>query len=105
MRISDWSSDVCSSDLIIPSFLVDPRLLQAAQRGRSRRRFRNEPDLLEAGILHRVDHPADALIRRVDVAADMHFGEIVFGDVLRSEESRVGQECVSSCKSLWSLYH
>src|SRR3546814_570380 len=45
--------------------------LEAAQRGRTRRRFRNEPDLLETGILHRVDHPADALVRRVDVAADM----------------------------------
>src|SRR3546814_16533353 len=62
--------------------------LEAAQRGRTRRRFRNEPDLLETGILHRVDHPADALVRRVDVAADMHFGEVIFGDVLRAEIGR-----------------
>src|SRR3546814_1753691 len=62
MRISDWSSDVCSSDL-----------------ARARSRFGNEPDLLEAGILHRIDHAADALVRRVHVAADMHFGEVQIG--------------------------
>src|SRR3546814_13332575 len=41
---------------------------------------------METGILHRVDHPADALVRRVDVAADMHFGEVIFGDVLRAAD-------------------
>src|SRR3546814_11434496 len=29
MRISDWSSDVCSSDLIRPNRVTDPRLVAA----------------------------------------------------------------------------
>src|SRR3546814_5247524 len=82
MRISDWSSDVCSSDLITER----TDALEAAQRARPRRGFGNEPDLLETGILHRIDDPADALVRRVDVAADMHFGEILFGNILRAAD-------------------
>src|SRR3546814_4539950 len=61
MRISDWSSDVCSSDL-------DHRLLHAGQ------------------------NPAvdpDVVVRRPG----------------RSEERRVGKECVSTCRSRWSPYH
>ncbi len=38
--------------------------------------FGNEPDLLEAGHLHREDGAADAAVRRVDVGADMHLGQI-----------------------------
>src|SRR3546814_3372456 len=73
MRISDWSSDVCSSDLrLSDAFLVidDEFLRQDVQ------------DLL----IRRNRHGA----RRVD-----H----------RSEERRVGKECVSTCRSRWSPYH
>src|SRR3546814_3967041 len=62
MRISDWSSDVCSSDL--PSWPV-PR-----------------PSIISRGL---------RCSRRVDQA--------------RSEERRVGKECVSTCRSRWSPYH
>src|SRR3546814_2017767 len=72
MRISDWSSDVCSSDL-------KP----------SRRYFFDEP-LDRAGLFHS-DH-------RVVVAAHTKIGH-------RSEERRVGKECVSTCRSRWSPYH
>ena len=30
---------------------------------------------------------------------------ILFGFVPRSEERRVGKECVSTCRSRWSPYH
>src|SRR3546814_1246088 len=65
MRISDWSSDVCSSDLRVPSHphLVDPR--EAASR----------------------DFTSPKSGPR------------------RSEERRVGKECVSTCRSRWSPYH
>src|SRR3546814_6798977 len=79
MRISDWSSDVCSSDL--------------GQQGHPSARFwhlaggpcshgqgsRRQPDLLQ----RQQRDPG----RR------------------RSEERRVGKECVSTCRSRWSPYH
>src|SRR3546814_7187695 len=66
MRISDWSSDVCSSDLQH----LSPGLGQpAGGHGAS-----------EAGA----DND------RIET---------------RSEERRVGKECVSTCSSWWSPYH
>src|SRR3546814_14675586 len=78
MRISDWSSDVCSSDL---------PLLHLLRPGR--RRWRR-------GSLHDLpaDHPD---LRGVLFPAD--------SSAARSEERRVGKECVSTCRSRWSPYH
>src|SRR3546814_3763103 len=73
MRISDWSSDVCSSDLAARMGLVIG------------------PGALEAGQEAVVDVDGAARQRRA------HFR--------RSEERRVGKECVSTCKSRWSSYH
>src|SRR3546814_3810655 len=66
MRISDWSSDVCSSDLDGPFF--------------------------ESGF-YPLEAPVDP------------FWAIRAGLELRSEERRVGKECVSTCRSRWSPYH
>src|SRR3546814_6017194 len=63
MRISDWSSDVCSSDLKLDA--------------------------------------TDQEIRAS--AAELGLGDWLDG--LRSEERRVGKECVSTCRSRWSPYH
>src|SRR3546814_8337409 len=90
MRISDWSSDVCSSDLHIAvrQFLRDHRgdpqvdLLLAVDRAGS--------DV--AGVGAEVQQ----------VAAVDAFREHV---VQRSEERRVGKECVSTCRYRWSPYH
>src|SRR3546814_12739345 len=62
MRISDWSSDVCSSDLV---------WRHHAWRGRP------------SGSCH----------------------ELRAQSPVRSEERRVGTECVSTCRSRWSPYH
>src|SRR3546814_8379794 len=69
MRISDWSSDVCSSDL--------------APRHQSLKRLRAGP------------------------AMRTPFDEFSGGapSRRRSEERRVGKECVSTCRSRWSPYH
>src|SRR3546814_1356172 len=78
MRISDWSSDVCSSDLqlnglvsltteFIPDFIVE--YLDSTIRFRSQ---------------------------------FAHFNSMLGW---RSEERRVGKECVSTCRSRWSPYH
>src|SRR3546814_9983219 len=74
MRISDWSSDVCSSDLD-RGIAVRPVADQ-----------RDDPRLVERR-LHRIALDRAGLVR------------------LRSEERRVGKECVSTCRSRWSPYH
>src|SRR3546814_7706642 len=79
MRISDWSSDVCSSDLIGRAFGGDAKLgIFAAHR----------LQILLARLL-------DDLQQRTE--------EFDIGT--RSEERRVGKECVSTCRSRWSPYH
>src|SRR3546814_7400058 len=76
MRISDWSSDVCSSDLAAP-----PARDDVVERLR----------VIVAGI--------DAA-----GAAKLHAVVRAGVDQLRSEERRVGKECVSTCRSRWSPY-
>src|SRR3546814_14892961 len=72
MRISDWSSDVCSSDLLPDQ----PFALRSALSG--------YPELTEQrGVANSVC----TALRRA-----------------RSEERRVGKECVSTCRSRWSPY-
>src|SRR3546814_7568189 len=66
MRISDWRSDVCSSDLVTCPRSLWPR-------------------------------PNAGLVPRPEVPLGI--------STSRSEERRVGQECVSTCRSRWSPYH
>src|SRR3546814_16381934 len=73
MRISDWSSDVCSSDLPRRFEWGSDRLL--------------EPEFFG----HRV--------------RDRQSGDGTTGIGGRSEERRVGKECVSTCRSRWSPDH
>src|SRR3546814_5119359 len=72
MRISDWSSDVCSSDLIL------------ATVGQW------------SGFYLSQLHGAGAQLR---APPGTHHA------ALRSEERRVGKECVSTCRSRWSPDH
>src|SRR3546814_14470403 len=107
MRISDWSSDVCSSDLKeqqkkikkalereFRDWAYDSRLLQDAEGhydfgGMAWLMFRNltGPDGECAAILHYEDERATAYRHRW---------------ATRSAERRVGKECVSTCRSWWS---
>src|SRR3546814_21187018 len=86
MRISDWSSDVCSSDLATAGTGGGVRCREpdrrCGRRGRVSRRA--------GGIPHRRRGQA-----RAACAAPPR----------RSEERRVGKECVSTCRSRWSPYH
>src|SRR3546814_16974387 len=92
MRISDWSSDVCSSDL---GLLVAPgeRVLQGAEDG--------AVDVEGAVALARLQlRQAHGRDRRV---AEHRRGQVGMvhgaGRAARSEESGVGKECVSTCGS------
>src|SRR3546814_11325244 len=84
MRISDWSSDVCSSDLHFhfcsercrAKFVADPERYLTS---------RDEPEVAQPGAI--CTCPMHPEVRQ------------------RSEERRVGKECVSTCRSRWSPYH
>src|SRR3546814_10220333 len=80
MRISDWSSDVCSSDLLPVS--------QCKKVG----------VVAEPAIEPVITRTADDNIGRSRTS------QFVI-PVTRSEERRVGKECVSTCRSRWSPYH
>src|SRR3546814_5239896 len=73
MRISDWSSDVCSSDLL------------DVTGGRQ----------LAQLFKPRTDRLVIEIFALVGIAPRLQ----------RSEERRVGKECVSTCRSRWSPYH
>src|SRR3546814_2021852 len=93
MRISDWSSDVCSSDL------VARRQLGHAQRDIEVLRALGH--LLRHLELRGVDDLGAAVGVEHHVLLDQHLVEAG----LRSEERRVGKECVSTCRSRWWPYH
>src|SRR3546814_15627217 len=100
MRISDWSSDVCSSDL--PGERV---LARIARRKPSFDTARTEQILKSSS--QRVAPPCPyfgvcggCAMQHLDPAAQV----AVKQRVLRSEERRVGKECVSTCRSRWLPY-
>src|SRR3546814_12818076 len=106
MRISDWSSDVCSSDLVgAEADMVDAADLDRAQH--------HCHIILEIGCPQRL-----ALVEFAPFAVEIGlFGggqradPLIFSEQLgargrhSSEERRVGKACVSTCRSRWSPYH
>src|SRR3546814_5773027 len=77
MRISDWSSDVCSSDLVAAYFVDKWKYYSTRSRSRSAIK-------LYSPLISQFDEDQTTF---------------------RSEERRVGKECVSTCRSRWSPYH
>src|SRR3546814_19162786 len=109
MRISDWSSDVCSSDL---GFFRtgDGGYVDAENRLYWEGRLN---DIIKTGGANvsplEIDdviraHPAVKITLTVGVPHDT-LGEIVVACIVRSEERRVGNECVSKCRSRGSPEH
>src|SRR3546814_19883597 len=96
MRISDWSSDVCSSDLLDPFTGSGAIYLEALSRGAS------------MALALDVNANAIASLRKHLDTLNCGHGQPLQSDVLRyletqrSEERRVGKECVSTCSSRWS---
>src|SRR3546814_16262190 len=101
MRISDWSSDVCSSDLHWPVHMV---VVPKKHIPSLTNLDGNEAELhfvIEA--VRQVAHE----IERTQGAAKVltNLGEYQDSKHLRSEESRVGKEGVSTCRYRWSPIH
>src|SRR3546814_18374241 len=108
MRISDWSSDVCSSDL--PGADVDVLELALDHLGAVAGHYlgqRARVDLVAQRILddRRQAHHGDLLRGRAGAAGGAVERAHVLVHAHRSEERRVGQECVSTCRSRWWPYH
>src|SRR3546814_12742013 len=128
MRISDWSSDVCSSDLIaqILAFLgVRPQWEPASGRvtgfeilplsvlerprvdvtvrisGFFRDAFPHQIDLIDSAVRAVADLGEPAELNPVAARVAEDAGRMT----ARSEERRVGKECVSTCRTRWSPYH
>src|SRR3546814_17687215 len=101
MRSSDWSSDVCSSDLVARPDLEQRRVAALAAGAEQQG---HQPDA--AAPLRPPVLPVVGLVEEVDDVLALPFVERSARDRgARSEERRVGTECVSSCKYRWSPYH
>src|SRR3546814_12705176 len=94
MRISDWSSDVCSSDLLIEIHValgVDVTFVWLDRTDH----FPDPMQLIAGQIL--VD------VAGLDHVVVLEAGGIKFVAVVgRSEARRVGKACVSTCRARWS---
>src|SRR3546814_12875911 len=103
MRISDWSSDVCSSDLIHGPEIGGPRQdIVARVVGVSPETVLGAHRFI--GVGHHL-HEAHRARARCDRAAIERGPSAAFRLHDRSEERRVGKEGVSTCRSRWSPYH
>src|SRR3546814_12962726 len=102
MRISDWSSDVCSSDLTLGivtdiKFKLVPK---PAYSGTLVCYMKNIDKLGE--VIPAVLAKKPATFECFDDATLWLGFKFVFAFLPRSEERRVGKECVSTCRSRWS---
>src|SRR3546814_21153011 len=104
MRISDWSSDVCSSDLQAVAGLLP--VVPPLQRP-----FGVDQDVADVLDVADLVGSLSYLEQRV-VAGRARVGRVeqqavreALSPAGRSEERRVGKECVSTCRSRWSPYH
>src|SRR3546814_14830643 len=97
MRISDWSSDVCSSDL-------------AKRKRPVRRQIGDEPIRQRTKEIVGIFFVGAFVRRAIFVILRSVAGAILIGlafvggrlGIVRSEERRVGKECDSTCRSRWS---
>src|SRR3546814_20204478 len=107
MRISDWSSDVCSSDL-----LARAREAEAVAQISDRISTELEKEKLvasyEAEVAKKkklVDAYTADRAKLVSKGSEKRAQRHTELAGARSEERRVGKECVRTCRSRWAPYH
>src|SRR3546814_16512510 len=122
MRISDWSSDVCSSDLCLACRMAIDRQKAVAFTCRSNcvpvgaflrcsgGQRRGPPRLLVANhgveYAQQVTHAGGhGYLAGFAVGLEARIERLEGRVVSRSEERRVGKECVSTCRFRWSPYN
>src|SRR3546814_11248203 len=103
MRISDWSSDVCSSDLELqhpePALALADDMVRAIRRGHVAQNRRDGADVVEIGAGRILD--ARVALHQ-DAERPLRTRRLLRR---RSEERRGGKEWVSTCRSRWSPDH
>src|SRR3546814_16060966 len=137
MRISDWSSDVCSSDLAELQQRLGNQVVEAPEAYGDDALAVQEHMSLFAAVSDAViqyqffvgnrlptkkrdnregvfDWSLGSTVASLPGAADADYGLFIFTQdaygstgrkIQRSEERRVGKECVSPCISRWSAYN
>src|SRR3546814_20307032 len=101
MRISDWSSDVCSSDLSpAVTFALTPALFKVQSFQYAGRGNDGEVGRLTGSALANV-HTTE----RTNTVYLRCAIQSLSKSSQRSEERRVGKECVRTCRSRWSPDH
>src|SRR3546814_9443066 len=110
MRISDWSSDVCSSDLITSG--LGKWLYRAARKhagGNGAEGFTIGFQTLHQKSGSESSYPVFKKmlleLAKANALPDIALEAQLDGTGERSEERRVGTECVSTCRSRWAPYH
>src|SRR3546814_12357335 len=111
MRISDWSSDVCSSDLpvgLARRAVGEVGFAQRAVLKMRQRRFRFGQDRF---------FPGEQQAAEIILLPRVHKLFVVAGDIIRietgpgfpkrvrPEKRRVGKECVGTCGTRWEPYN
>src|SRR3546814_12423689 len=110
MRISDWSSDVCSSDLAQPvrGFIHSAETGRSRHADAARRAHAAATNRRSLAVGNAGAGAADPLFRQLRPASlcGQWTVAVDFARTAdRSEERRVGKECVITCRSRWSQYH
>src|SRR3546814_11070947 len=102
MRISDWSSDVCSSDLITLE-MAPLEIRHRSVRPISAKHAQASRFLQQSPLVYVFGH-GQFIQAAHAIVADAHLDDrgTMLGFWRRSEERRVGKECVSTCRSRWS---
>src|SRR3546814_14786312 len=126
MRISDWSSDVCSSDLAGDAHV--PVAVEVVEQlfARAGEAVHDDRAVLAVELAHDGEEVGVrvALVQEQglggsgggEVGGDLQlqfecaplgraWGEVAEVVQARSEERRVGKECVSTCRARWAPYH
>src|SRR3546814_18638564 len=99
MRISDWSSDVCSSDLSTNDLVSGDNVFFCATGV-------TDGDLLRGVRYYAGGASTQSIVMRSKSGTvrmiDAYHRLTKLREYSRSEERRVGQECFSTCSSRWS---
>src|SRR3546814_15920128 len=106
MRISDWSSDVCSSDLDNAAPFLSEEFAQENFN------FYGKTLRGQQEMQPRWKRVLNTINGQMGEALGQEYVEVAFSPeakarmqtLVRSEERRVGKECVSTCRSRWSPY-
>src|SRR3546814_13768068 len=111
MRISDWSSDVCSSDLSPTEQSMYSNLVRGSVLGKKSMydivHINNPKITTNVATAHKKQvHTKPTKTQcRTDGCSSQNILKRQAEENERSEERRVGKECVSKCRSGWSPNH